>query len=439
MNLPLFLPGMQTIIVVFFAVFAGAAVTFYLLRYKFKHSVIRKCLTIFVLTIAGLALAYILFYTISNAIGRAKVESRLAEMRTQGIPLDKDAILPKMPEKNADNGAFFYKAAFGFMKVSSPYKTLLDIQENQPAFDIALWHGQARSTVEQILKTQDIELILKLFKQGADKPNAVYNRDYQGFETLLPELNSQRALFRLISLKSSSFGLNGKPEAGYSLICDGFKTIKQFESEPFVISQLVNIACASINIETMNSLIYSCGISSRTALLLMAGLDKLDFNAAMIHATDGEIMNGRDVFEKIISRKKTLNECFGGNSSLIEKYGLWPFIYNDYIWYLTYMAKVRALFLKSYWLDEKQIDALNNELSRNNLLSHYCLISAAIAMSPNLRIKTARIESEIDAAKLTLALHIYKNQNGTFPDSLEQLAPGILKAIPVDPVSGKPF
>ncbi|MFA6478598.1 MAG: hypothetical protein WCV67_09795, partial [Victivallaceae bacterium] len=25
------------------------------------------------------------------------------------------------------------------------------------------------------------------------------------------------------------------------------------------------------------------------------------------------------------------------------------------------------------------------------------------------------------------------------PDSLEQLAPGILKAIPVDPVSGKPF
>jgi hypothetical protein len=60
-------------------------------------------------------------------------------------------------------------------------------------------------------------------------------------------------------------------------------------------------------------------------------------------------------------------------------------------------------------------------------------------MSPNFRIKTARIESGINVAKLTLALHIYKNQNGAFPDKLEQLAPGILKKIPVDPISGKPF
>ena len=55
------------------------------------------------------------------------------------------------------------------------------------------------------------------------------------------------------------------------------------------------------------------------------------------------------------------------------------------------------------------------------------------------RIKTANIESEIDAAKMTLALHIYKNQTGAFPDKLEQLTPGILKEIPVDPISGKPF
>jgi len=47
MNLPLFLPGMQNFIVICIAVLAGAAVAFYLLKYKFKHPFIRKVLTIF--------------------------------------------------------------------------------------------------------------------------------------------------------------------------------------------------------------------------------------------------------------------------------------------------------------------------------------------------------------------------------------------------------
>lgn len=105
MNLPLFLPGMQNFIVICIAVLAGVAVAFYLLKYKFKHPVIRKCLTIFFLIVAGVVTVYVLFYTISNFIGRAKVEAQLAAMRAEGIPLDKEAILPKIPEKDSDNGA----------------------------------------------------------------------------------------------------------------------------------------------------------------------------------------------------------------------------------------------------------------------------------------------------------------------------------------------
>lgn len=156
MNLPLFMPGMQNFIVICIAVLAGAAVAFYLLKYKFKHPFIRKVLTIFVLTIAVLVIAYILFYTISNAVGRAKVESQLAIMRTEGIPLDKEAILPKIPEKDSDNGAYFYKSAFELMKVSSSYKTLFDIECSQQAYDISNWSEQDMAGAEQQLKTPDI-------------------------------------------------------------------------------------------------------------------------------------------------------------------------------------------------------------------------------------------------------------------------------------------
>ena len=58
---------------------------------------------------------------------------------------------------------------------------------------------------------------------------------------------------------------------------------------------------------------------------------------------------------------------------------------------------------------------------------------------PNIRLKVARTESCIDAAKLTLALHIFKNKFGSFPNELKVLAPDILKEIPVAPISGRPF
>ena len=82
-----------------------------------------------------------------------------------------------------------------------------------------------------------------------------------------------------------------------------------------------------------------------------------------------------------------------------------------------------------------------NELSSetSNFSRRYFISNLTFPLLIAFRTKTANIESEIDAAKLMLALHIYKNQNGAFPDKLEQLAPVILKEIPVDPISGKPF
>ena len=299
MNLPLFLPGMLSFLIICLAVLAGAAIAVFLLKYKFKYSVIRIILTVFVLVPVWPVTAYLIFYAASNAIGRAKVETQLAKMRAQGIPLDKESILQKMPENSSDNGAYFYKAAFGLMRASSSYKTLLDIECSLQTYDISGWSEHAMKAAEQQLKTPDIKLLLGLFRRGAEKPYAVYEREYRGCSTELPELNSLRELFRLISMKSSSDGLNGSPDAGYSLICDGFKTVKQFEAEPYLITQLVNIHCTTLNVDAMNTLIFRCGINRQNAEQLLLELDKLDFKKGMGCARDGDTLMFRELFEKL--------------------------------------------------------------------------------------------------------------------------------------------
>ena len=64
MNLPLFLPGMAAVILPLFCVFIGVAV--YLLKCKFKNTVLRKCLVIFFLSLAGLVIVQ--SYWIRNAL-----------------------------------------------------------------------------------------------------------------------------------------------------------------------------------------------------------------------------------------------------------------------------------------------------------------------------------------------------------------------------------
>jgi len=433
MNLPLFLPGMAAVILPLFCVFIGVAV--YLLKCKFKNTVLRKCLVIFFLSLAGLVLAYTLSYAIASLIGRSQINYQLAEMRKQGIPSDENDIIPPMPKNVSDNGAVLYNQAFALMDGDADISKLYDLDYN---YDLANFSDKNRETAQRVLDSKNMDKIFSLFRQGTEK-NCVLFHPCQGIDTQFPGLVNQRALFRLISLKSSSCGLNGNPEAGYSLICDGFKTIKQLESDPFLISQLVNIALTTINIEAMNSLISRYSISSQTAGQLISGMGKINFNIAMAHAMGGELLLNKDFLEKTITGKSKIPDYLNDNSLrvFIEKYGPWPFLYQDYACYLRMTFKIRMLFSQPYWLAKRQIEKLENE--SKNAPSGYLFSNITSVSFSALMGKTARIESDIDAAKLTLALHIYKNQNGAFPDKLEQLAPGILKEIPVDPISGKPF
>lgn len=45
----------------------------------------------------------------------------------------------------------------------------------------------------------------------------------------------------------------------------------------------------------------------------------------------------------------------------------------------------------------------------------------------------------VEACRLALALRLYQNRAGDWPDSLEQLVPDLLPAVPVDALSGKPL
>jgi hypothetical protein len=97
------------------------------------------------------------------------------------------------------------------------------------------------------------------------------------------------------------------------------------------------------------------------------------------------------------------------------------------------MLKIRDLYLEPYWKVTDKIKELGTE--SQNVPCHYPISKTIIHPFSSGRIQTAKTESEIACARVKLALYIYKNQHGEFPEKLEQLAP-ILTSIPVDPMTG---
>ncbi|MBE3124326.1 MAG: hypothetical protein IMZ57_01550 [Acidobacteria bacterium] len=54
-------------------------------------------------------------------------------------------------------------------------------------------------------------------------------------------------------------------------------------------------------------------------------------------------------------------------------------------------------------------------------------------------LKSAQLEASLLAARTGIACKVFKSRTGAYPESLEALVPGILKVVPVDPFTGKPF
>lgn len=443
MEMPLLPVGMIYIIFISLAALLAAGTTLYLSFYKFKTPEIRRRRILAVLIFIGLLLLLFLVVTGSNMLGRYQLEKKFAKARAQQIPVtvnELSASYTLPPNATAqDNGEYFYAAARNLFKVADIQK-LWDLTTLYSTYELQKWDIKDRRTAQQQLANADIDLVFTLVHRGTKKPFAMFKRDFsQGYATVLPDLSSQRQLYRLAMLKSIALGIDGKATAGYQIITDGFRAIKQFETDPTLIPQLGNIACTSINLDALDNLLTHYGIDDHSAQQLMDALSRLNPGQGMTLAMNGEIAVANDFISRLMTGKwdQDVLKLFGFKSSSMMEVTAFisPVLYWDWNYYVKNMMQFRELMSKPYW---QIADQLKLQQSMQTKIPFYYVFSKEMMLHMfSLITKIARIDSEITVARLSLALHLYKNRHGVFPEKLEQLTPEIIKDIPVDPISGK--
>lgn len=428
MNMPLALPFMTHIIIGAVLFFTGAGIGFFAIR----HRLSRKWKLAMLIPSAVFVL-YILFYLGCNFIGRMQVKAQFAKMRELGIETDINKLIPKNRE-SAENGGLLYEAAYKIETGTADCGKVIDIAD-KTSYDVTLLDDKEKSIVGAFLKSENAGMIFSLVKEGTKKPFAAYDYYYNGILTELSPLSRQRTIFRLISLKASYDGFSGKKAEAYDFINDGFKMLKQLECNMFLISHLVNIACYTINCDRLKDLLEKYGIDNSDAFKLLDTLNAADLKKGAIKALEGDISCfGIDAFTKIINGYPVSYNEFTLIGRIMLR--LSPFFYQDYAYYLSRMVKLNELGEEPGWTVPEKIKAMDSEMSHKYFIPFTKMGAFSIG---NVYIKTARCETQINAAKIALALNIYKNNHGQFPETLDALAPEILKEIPFDFTDGKPF
>jgi hypothetical protein len=439
MNFPLFSPEMMNLIFFTLGLFVATAITFYMFSYKFKKTKIKKRLIVLGVGITGLMLLYILFYTICSATGRSAVEKLLAEMAELKSPATVSE-----PELKPSNGLEYYQAANALMAPSNHIKEFHKIQLNKKSYDVYDWNKTDQESAKRVMSSKLVYQMIDLMHLGAQEKVEPYPGNFTldiDYFRLLRELRMRRELYRHLYMKSGTLGLEDKPEAGYTVLLDGLLAAKQFEFESTAIGQMVNIACIAIDMKGINLLLEHYGIDNKPAIKLMAALQQLDATSGIVRGLNGEILIIKEAYQRpgLSETHQKILDKISGTTNLLERsvrnIVAGPFRYWDFYYYIKNINQIQLLLSKPYWEITEQAEKINKKRFSNIF---YPCARLTYMMSYSI-LKIARLNSEIHTTRLKLALHIYKNRHGDFPDKLSQLTPEMIKVIPVDPINGKSF
>ena len=211
------------------------------------------------------------------------------------------------------------------------------------------------------------------------------------------------------------------------------KSAQYCDSEPVVVCNIIKISLVNNVIYSANAITARYGISEKNAVKLLEQLNKIDADENSRNAFRGETC--------LVTIPEFMNliKTGGAYKSFFE----WCLINKiiepvrariDFIAYLKAMSAFDKLYVLFPWERQKEYIKIKEQIPG------YCFVSkSTISVFENVFPKYCMFMTDIAKLKLNLALRIYKERKGKYPDSLDDLKPSILEKLPVNYTNGQEF
>jgi len=392
--------------------------------------------------IVGLLLLLFVLFRVSGSL---KLKKQLKILRDQGYPVTLDELdrWYNIPE-GAKNGADLYTAAF-----SNYVEWDNDAQRALPVVGKASLPGRTqplddstRQLVEKFLS--DNEKTLELLHEATSIEHCRHPIDLtKGSVELMerpgspaPWVEDLRAGMRLLRLETLSHCENQDPDKALKSICANF-ALARFIDAPLLVHRLFHNSVQSRTYTGIERILNRIQLTDEQLQRLSAWIKESRIDDGYIKALVGERCIALSVFQGPVGQA-TEQMGAGGGKVPILMLGFWKMLglhYRDALGYIGLMQEyIDAMELPS---DERLLvfDSIQEDVNsgkRGGLLIR--LLWPALA---RMLVLDTRCTAEALAAQTALAVQRYRLAEGHLPESLEDLVPAYMEAVPKDPFDGR--
>lgn len=394
-------------------------------------------------------------YAILNWIWGAELRETMAVLRNQGNALTMKALNDSNldPSSNAaqsfdslfcrmtsEHGGNIYVPGIDPGVLDERLRILL---EHLPTSKPERWTLDLEP-IKEIIKSDFVDGIVTATTEAVKQNHLFYNFDYETRPlSAVPHSILFEKLIKILCAKAIVQANDDDLEAAFETLENGFQIVRLLGDDPPLITQLVRCETALMLTRTIEFIVGRNGVTDVQALKILNVAQTLRLGDGVKRGVHAErIMFGKNVFEPLIRGTDLVargnpNGVISNNPFINRL--LLPLRKKDYTIYLALMSDVAALFDDPYWRVAK--DGKMNELNEKIAgMGPYCPITRKIIPDlSSLRKKVAEVKAEFARCVITLALNVYRNNENDNPTTLQELEPVILKRVPVNPITGKPF
>ncbi|MCK4284406.1 MAG: hypothetical protein KAX44_08825, partial [Candidatus Brocadiae bacterium] len=210
----------------------------------------------------------------------------------------------------------------------------------------------------------------------------------------------------------------------------GLRLAPSLRDWPSVIGLLVSVATDAICLSALERCLEVCEFSVDDLQALRRELDREDREFTPVFALYGDRATGNCFFERELA----------GSSGQVRRFiPGWPealaFRYNERV------GRVIDICLLPVWQRLDRMRALEGDTEPKGKIRRFLRVldDAVVPRYTWLVRAKVRSHARLRAARAALAVEEWRLRHGTWPDSPEQLVPGLMEAFPEDAFSGGPI
>jgi hypothetical protein len=382
--------------------------------------------------------AMVLLHGITFANMDLAMKVQLAAVRAEAGALALGLAPPPGPHR--DNAAWLYQEAFDAL---TPPGQLPPAWKDKWATWLALDRSQfdpKDKDLREFLGSQGRGLAL--LRQAAARPDCWFEHNYtQPFDTLLPELEQLRHGATLLALDALAQATGGDRRAALEDVAAVFG-IAGHVRQPLLISVAVAVAIAKSGTKALEDVLALTAPRAEdlAALALAEGVSYRRYCqwACRMEEAWGLSAFGVLAAEGAAGQFRELEEVLGPAPMVVFQSPLWRvfFLRDELSAYRRTMAAMQQLAARPY----PEAHAGWQELDRALRARRGGILTALLIPAAD-RVAGAAAEGDAahQLARLALAVTAYRARTGKHPDQLDDLTPGYITRVPLDPFAGQPL